>query len=206
MSSSPTGPLTGKTRPRHRFRRGGGLTALFIAMSFCAAACGGGSSADPSASQRGSNASQKAVAYAECMRAHGVTNYPEPGANGDTTSTGIDMGSPTFQSAKAKCAKLSPLPAVTTHATGQQITQALESASCLRDHGFPNFPDPIVTSTPPTPPSGPPSSGSGTAGSTYYGNGILFRVPGSIDTSSPTFQAAAKACNSPLYIPGGESG
>jgi hypothetical protein len=167
---------------------------VFIAVSCCAAACGGGSGTDPSASQGGSNA-DKAVAYADCMRAHGVTNYPDPG----TTVTGLNMSSATFQSARAKCAKLSPMPAVKTHATEQQISQALESATCMRDHGFPNFPDPIVTSTPPTPPPGPPSAGSGTGGTTSYGNGILFKIPSSIDVSSPAFQAAAKACNSPLY-------
>jgi hypothetical protein len=198
MCSSPTRPLTGKTRPRHRRRRGGVLTAVLIAVSFCAAACSGGSAAAPAASPGGNNA-EKAVAYADCMRAHGVTNYPDPGSS----VTGLNMDSATFQSAQAKCATLSPMPAVNTHATGHQITQALESAKCMRDHGFPDFPDPIVTSTPPSRPTVPPGSGTGgPAYSTSYSNGILFIIPGSIDTSSPAFQAAAKACNSQLYVPG----
>jgi len=200
MFSSATRPLTGKTRPRHRLQRGGVLTAVLIAVSFCAAACGGGSGADPSASQGGNNA-EKAVAYAECMRAHGVTNFPDPGSgDSGTSNAGIDMGSATFQSARAKCAALSPMPPIKTHASQQQIRQALESAQCMRDHGVPNFPDPIVTSTPPAPASVPPGSGTGGPGySESYGNGILFKVPGSIDVSSPAFQAAAKACNSPFY-------
>jgi hypothetical protein len=135
------------------------------------------------------------------MRAHGVPNFPEPGS--ENSNTGIDMGSAVFQSAKAECANLSPMPPVSTHATEQQIRQALESTNCMRDHGFPNFPDPIVTSTPPTPPPGPPSAGGGTPGTTEYSNGILFKIPISIDVSSPAFQAAARACNSPLYVPGG---
>jgi len=206
MSSSLTRPLTGKTRPRRRLRRGGVLTAVVIAASFCAAACGGGSGADPSPSQAGSNGSaEKLVAHADCMRANGVTNYPEPGSS--SSGTGIDMGSPTFRSAQAKCAKLLGFGTVQTHATEQEIRQALQSVNCLRDHGYPDFPDPIVTSTPPSPPSGSPAQApSGSGGSTYYGNGILFKIPGSIDTSSSAFQAAAKACNSPLYIPGGTSG
>jgi hypothetical protein len=173
---------------------------VFTAVSFCAAACGGGSGTAPPATQ-GSSGAEKAVAYADCMRAHGVTDYPDP--DSESSSTGIDMNSATFQSARAKCAKLSPLPPVNTHATAEQVRQALASAACIRDHGFPGFPDPIVTSTLPTPPPGPPSAGSGTAGTTDYSNGILFKIPGSIDTSSPAFQAAAKACNSPLYVPGG---
>jgi hypothetical protein len=198
MSSSAARPLTGKTRPGRRRRRGGVLAAVFISVPLCAAACGGGSGAAPQASQGGSGA-EKAVAYADCMRAHGVTNYPDPGS----TVTGFNMGSATFRSARAKCASLSPMPPVDTHATAQQVRQALASAACIRDHGFPGFPDPIVTSTLPTPPPGPPSAGSGTAGTTEYSNGILFKIPGSIDTSSSAFQAAAKACNSPLYVPGG---
>jgi hypothetical protein len=203
MSSSPTKSLTGRTGALHRLRQGGALTAVFVAVSFCAAACGGGSGTDPSAS-RGSNSADKAVAYADCMRAHGVTNYPDPGSSGiSNAGTGIDFGSATFQSARAKCSKLSPMPPIDTHATEQQIRQAVESATCMRDHGFPSFPDPIVTSTPPAPPPGPPSTGSGTPGTTEYGDGILFKVPISIDVSSAAFQAAAKACNSPLYVPGG---
>jgi hypothetical protein len=143
------------------------------------------------------------------MRAHGVPNYPEP-SNGDggtsLAGTGINMASSAFQSAKAKCYQLMPGGVPKTHATQQQVTQALESAQCMRDHGFPNFPDPIVTSTLPTPAPGAPSSGSGTPGTTEYSNGLLFHIPSSIDVSSPAFQAAAKACNSPLYVPGGDSG
>jgi hypothetical protein len=202
MSSSPTRPLTGNTRPRHRLVRGGVLTAVLIAVSLCAAACGGGSGTDGSASQ-GNNSADKAVAYADCMRAHGVTNFPDPGSSDSVIGTDIDFGSATFQAARAKCAKLSPMPAIKTHATAQQVRQALASAACIRDRGFPDFPDPIVTSTLPTPPPGPPSAGGGTPGSTEYSNGILFKIPSSIDTSSAAFQAAAKACNSPLYVPGG---
>jgi hypothetical protein len=189
MSSSLTRPLTSKTRRRHRFRRGGVLTAVFIATSLCAAACGGGSGANQPASQGGSNAAAQAVTYADCMRAHGVTNYPEPGSAQTGTSiagTGtMNPASPTFRAAQAKCAKLSPLPPIKTHATEKQIRQALETARCMRHHGVPDFPDPIVTSTQPAP----------TVGYTQeYGNGILFKVPLSIVNSS-AFDAAAKACN-----------
>jgi hypothetical protein len=201
MSSSTGRPLTGKTRPRHRLRLGCVLASVFISVSFCAAACGGGSGTAPQASQGGSGA-EKAVAYADCMRAHGVTNYPDPSSD-SVTGTDIDFGSATFQAARATCAKLSPMPPIKTHATAQQVRQALASAACIRAHGFPDFPDPIVTSTLPTPPPGPPSAGGGTPGTTEYSNGILFKIPSSIDPSSSAFQAAAKACNSALYVPGG---
>ena len=212
MSSMPTGPLSYKTRPRHRLRRGGVLAAVFIAVSFCAAACGGGSGAHPSnASDSSPWSTARVIAYAQCMRAHGVPNYPEPsnGNSGTTIAgTGINMASSAFQSAKAKCYQLMPGGVPDTHATQQQITQALESTACMRDHGFPNFPDPVVTSTLPTPAPGTPGSGSGSGagGSSVYSNGILFQVPSSIDVSSSAFQTAAKDCDSPFYVPGGESG
>ncbi len=133
---------------------------------------------------------EKAVAYADCMRAHGVTNYPDPGS----TATGLNMDTPTFTSARAKCAKLSPLGAINTHATEQEIKQALESASCMRDHGLPNFPDPTVTTTLPTHPSGPPSTWGVARYSYDYSNGILFKIPASI-VNSPAFDAAARACD-----------
>jgi hypothetical protein len=174
MSSSPT---------RHRLRHGGALTAMFIAVSLCAAACGGGSGSDPSASQGGSNAAAKTVAYAECMRAHGVTNYPEPGSSEGIVD--LNMGSPTFRSAQSKCSSLSPMPAIKTQATEQQITQALETTNCMRDHGVPDFPDPIVTATIPAP---TPDY------SQDYSDGILFKIPSSI-MNSPAFGAATKACD-----------
>ncbi len=65
----------------------------------------------------------------------------------------------------------------------------------MREHGVLGFPDPVVTSTPPTRRSTPPAEGGGTAGySQMYGDGILFKIPSSIE-NSPRFQSAAKVCN-----------
>jgi hypothetical protein len=84
------------------------------------------------------------------MRAHGVTNFPDPGRNGasNIAGTGIDPNSPTFHSAQAACAKLAPDPgAVATQATAQQVRQPVETSQCMRKHGLPGFPDPIATAT-----------------------------------------------------------
>jgi hypothetical protein len=56
-------------------------------------------------------------------------------------------------------------------------TQALAFSKCMRSHGLPNFPD---RGSPP--PSGPYSSIAGIA------------IPSSINTQSPAFQSATKAC------------
>jgi hypothetical protein len=202
MSASPGRALAGNTRPRHQLRRRVALAAVGVAVCLCAAACGG-SGGDPSTSRTGhagSDASaEKAVAYAECMRTHGVTNFPDPGSGNSATSTDVNPSSSTFQSAQAKCYKLRTFGVTSTYATEKQIRQALGTAKCMRGHGVPDFPDPIVTATPPAfgsgAPSGPPSAW-GNSGAGYletYNNGILFKITNSI-ASSPAFQAAAEAC------------
>jgi hypothetical protein len=126
------------------------------------------------------------------MRAHGVPNYPD---SLDIAGTGINQSSQAFLSAEAKCYQLSPIASVSTHATDQQVKQALETTTCMRDHGVPNFPDPIVTSTPPTRSTASSSyQGGGPGYSETYSNGILFEVSNSV-VNSPPFQAAANACN-----------
>ncbi len=52
---------------------------------------------------------QAALAFAQCMRSHGVPNFPDPkvGSNGVAIqinrSSGIDPNSPTFQAAQTAC-------------------------------------------------------------------------------------------------------
>lgn len=173
------------------------LVAAVVVLGVGFAALGGAfadgspkASPDPSsASDSSAWSTTRLLAHAECMRDHGVTNYPEPG--GDSSGFSVaDSDSPTYQSAQEKCQSLAP-GAVKTQATSQQITKALQTASCMRDHGVTNFPDPVVTSTLPTP--GSPSSG--TAQYSYmYSNGILFKIPSSV-VNSPAYQAAARTCN-----------
>jgi hypothetical protein len=61
-------------------------------------------------------------------------------------------------------------------------------ASCMRDHGLTNFPDPVVTTT--TTPGG--------GGSAV---GVRMAVPASVGRS-PKFKAAEKACKGILPAPG----
>ena len=49
--------------------------------------------------------------FAECVRAHGVPNFPDPDSSGripDPATSGIDQGSPKFQAANQACAKYRP--------------------------------------------------------------------------------------------------
>ncbi len=49
--------------------------------------------------------------FAQCMRSHGVPNFPDPGSDGripDPASVGLDQGSPKFQAGNQACRKYRP--------------------------------------------------------------------------------------------------
>ena len=51
----------------------------------------------------------QALAFAGCMRSHGVPSFPDPGRHGDfTLPAGIDQQSPQFQRAMHACAHVKP--------------------------------------------------------------------------------------------------
>lgn len=114
-------------------------------VSLLAAGCGGGS--PKTASTAGQN---RLLAYSDCMRAHGVPNFPDPIRN-----EGIDKGKvialgngPHIQAASNACQHLMPAsglgPPTTTQPTRTRFAAALAFARCVRNRGFPNFPDPTV--------------------------------------------------------------
>jgi hypothetical protein len=162
------------------------------------AACGGSSSANTGG---GSTSPQDAAAshtqglkFAQCMRAHGVPNFPDPGGNGRggiqvqqiqrsgsgpaTKVNGVAVNGPAFQSAMQACQSYLPNGGHPTAAqTAKAKSQALAMSRCMRSHGVPNFPDPQFENAP--------------------GGGVGIRLGGAgINMSSPAFQAAQKACGS----------
>ena len=49
--------------------------------------------------------------FAQCVRAHGVPSFPDPGGDGripDPATVGIDQGSPRFQAANRACGRYRP--------------------------------------------------------------------------------------------------
>jgi hypothetical protein len=115
-------------------RRDGCIAAVVVCLVTVAAACGG----SPPSASTGSASSN--LAYAECMRAHGVRNFPDPTATGQFVLTGIDTHSARFQAALAACK------ATYAGAASGQNTSAppdgLKFARCMRAHGVANFADP----------------------------------------------------------------
>jgi hypothetical protein len=83
------------------------------------------------------------------MRSHGVANFPDPVDGGFPVRTsGINTGSPAFRTAQNACAKLQPGGSSPPRITGEQTQQMADKARCIRQHGFPNFPDPTVAPAP----------------------------------------------------------
>jgi hypothetical protein len=130
---------------------------------------------------------QDGAKYSACMRKNGVPNFPDPNAQGVIAlgpSSGVDPGSPKFQSATQTCRKLLPnggRPSPAQIAKAQQA--ALEFSKCMRAHGLPNFPDPTFT--------------------TGGGIGIKIQANGGLNPNDPTFKKAQEACRGRLPFPKG---
>lgn len=195
----PSGPRHPSGVRRRRWWRAAAALAALAALALVATACAGGTSGPGVAgagtttttsggASPGSTPKADAVAFSHCMQTHGVPNFPEPNATGQTMIRGgptssLNPQSPTFQKAQKDCQKYSPQANQTPAQKAQHQQQLLKFAQCMRAHGISDFPDPSSTGALKI--SGNSGSGSG------------------IDPSSPQFQAAQKACQHDL--PGGKA-
>jgi hypothetical protein len=120
------------------------LVALAM-LALIVAGCGNGSAGSGNST---ASTHEKAVKFAECMRANGVSAFPDPNASGELTIDGIangstvDTSSATFEQALSACKDLEPPGFTGAKVTPQQRTARLEFAQCVRDNGVPDFPDP----------------------------------------------------------------
>jgi hypothetical protein len=161
------------------------------ALALTAAACGGGSgpgvaqlssaTTAQTASSSGGSGSGGLLAYAQCMRSHGVPNFPDPSGSGAisiSSSEGIDPNSPQFQAAQKSCQSLRPKPSPAQRAQAQQ--NLLKFSQCMRSHGVTNFPDPQFSS-----------------------GGARLRISSGsgVDPNSPQFQAAQQTCSRYAHLP-----
>jgi hypothetical protein len=187
MDMTPTTAFGDTEQWRRRRRRAGPLLAALVVIALLVAGCashpkGPGVARAGSSTPAGHGSSptdstgKSAVAYARCMRSHGVRNFPDPDSDGHFNAK-PGLGSPQLQAAQKACQDLLPgggsLTAGGGSLTPQQQAQMLKYARCMRAHGITNFPDPT-------------SKGLGLS----PGDGI--------DPNSPQFEAAGKACQSLL--------
>ncbi len=85
----------------------------------------------------------KAVKFTECMRANGVSDFPDPNASGDFPSFGISVSKAKWTSAVNACKELQPPGSLSAHLTPEQLSTAVKFAQCMRANGVPDFPDPV---------------------------------------------------------------
>jgi hypothetical protein len=180
----------------------GAAAAIIAGLALLAAACGGSPRSHVaelgSTTQLGSTTTKRgtssntaagsaqragALAFARCMRSHGVPTYPDPTRSGLVKESLQQLGvsNSRFQSASSGCNHLLPNGGSgPSPAQVQQVrAQALSFSECVRSHAVPHFPDPGSDGRIPDP---------ATVG---------------IDQGSPKFEAANQACRKyrPPYIP-----
>lgn len=175
------------------------LVAL-VGAAFLCAACGGGPSSLPGVASLGATTTtaaaagsaaagipnpqqmyQDEIAYAECMRSHGVTGFPDPtlSSHGISNDVDVDKNAPHFQSATDACKHFLPDNGgpPTPAEREAMVAGLLKYSTCMQHHGEPNFPDPIVSA-----------------------HLIGFNISG-MNLNSPKYISAQKACHS--LLPGG---
>jgi hypothetical protein len=193
-----------------RIRRTAAAAPAVAALALLAAGCGGGSTAgvaslgkaatttakatksassqapSSAASSGGPNIAIKVAAgakFSQCMRKHGVPNFPDPNAQGAIAigpSSGIDPSSPKFQQASNVCRAVLPNGGQPTAQQQAKLTQAvLAFSACMRAHGLKDFPDPQIS-----------------------GGHFSLQLKGGpnsdLNPNSPVFQKAQAACQSKL--------
>jgi hypothetical protein len=167
------------------------------------AGCG---SSKPGARTTASTGKNAGIELADCIRSHGVPNFPDPstssggglqiqgsrssGSGQSMTVNGVSVNAPAFQSAMRACQKDMPRGGKLPPGGIATIRKnAIKFAVCMRSHGVPNFPDPQVQAGP------------------GGGVGVKIGGPGSgIDPRAPAFQAAQQKCRPLMGLPGGPKG
>jgi hypothetical protein len=172
------------------------IVALAV-LSLLAAGCGGGGSpgvasvassavtAGPSA--EGGQATGL-VAYASCMRSHGVPGFPDPASGGGLPKEAVVSALQAVSNSRADvsqnaCKGLLPAGGSLSGKAARPVPAQdrhdyLEAAACMRSHGFPDFPDP-----------------------TFANSSVQTNIPSSINQDSSRFTSAATTCTK--LIPAG---
>jgi hypothetical protein len=185
-------PATPTGRPRRTAMtrtRMGLVPGLLLALTLAVAACGSGGNSDGVASVGGKatattsaggggDPQQAALAFARCMRQHGV-NLPDPQITADGIVQLPEQKSPKSRAAEQACRQYLPNGGQPASLTAQERQRALALARCMRQHGITNMPDPQFT-----------------------GNRLVQDPPPGMELGDPKFKAAEQACVQ--FLPAGK--
>jgi len=129
-----------------------------------------------------------ALAYANCMRSHGVPDFPDPNSQGEfqlrpvkvengrtTPVEDLVPSSPAFTGAERVCGSFGSAGRQVTAAQEQrEFAKELNAAVCMRANGVPGYPDPKLIN-----------------------GSIDLEFNGKFNSDSPAFQRAASKCAKP---------
>jgi hypothetical protein len=145
------------------------------------ASLGGSATSTTSGSNAGggkdiSNDFRQALAFARCMRQHGLPNMPDPQLMGDGIAQrfprGVGPNDPKVKAAQQACRQYLPNGGQVQRPSPQEQQEALAFARCMRQHGI-NMSDPQVTA-----------------------EGVLLdeQLPRGLRKDDPRLRAAQRAC------------
>jgi hypothetical protein len=156
-------------------RCAGALAAVAAAALLTAACSAPSAGGGRTASTTESAAYRANIAFAQCMRTHGVPDFPDPQPGSNFAVSGAPVGAAAETPSGAAyltCQHLLPngSSSGSSSVSTQELAEGVALAQCLRSHGEPSFPDPTVVN-----------------------GGLSFDFTG---VSTSQFQAAVNACRS----------
>jgi hypothetical protein len=134
------------TNMRRRLWSPAALAIVAVIAAGCGSSApsetGAATSTPTSTANKKLTARDKAVKFAECIRAHGVADFPDPDATNDF-QYGVSVSPTVWKRATTACKDLQPPGTLSSKRTPKQQSASLRFAQCVRDNGVKDFPDPV---------------------------------------------------------------
>jgi hypothetical protein len=122
--------------------------AALATVALIGAGCGsnapsetGTSSSTGTGGNKNATDQDKAVKFAQCMRANGVPDFPDANAKGQFVY-GVSVTPAVWEKAVDACKDLQPPGTLSAKRSPKQQSASLRFAQCIRENGVEDFPDP----------------------------------------------------------------
>jgi len=116
--------------------------AALATVALIGAGCSNGTGGAGSGGNKKATARDKAVKFAECIRAHGVSDFPDPNEK-NQFEYGVSVTREVWTRATTACKDLQPPGTLSSKRTRKQQSASLRFAQCVRENGVKDFPDPV---------------------------------------------------------------